>query len=114
VELLLVLRAHLLEQLAGGARLVLVDLRDGEADVDQDPVARSHAVEQPDVDGAPHPGHLDPGEPVGLVDDLHDPAGNGQAHPGRPPLVDASGVVPPPHPIPEDYGRRSGAARMEP
>src|SRR3954469_6325428 len=82
-ELLLVLRAHALEQLTGRARLRLVDLRDGEADVDQDPVARLDrlvALEEADVDGAPHAGDIDLGEPVGLVDDLYDATRDGQAH----------------------------------
>ena len=82
-ELLLVLRAHALEQRAGRARLVLVDLRDREADVDQDPVAgldRLVAVEEADVDVPPDSGNIDLGEPVVLVDDLHDASWDGQAH----------------------------------
>ena len=35
---------------------------------------------QPDVDGAPDSGNVDLGELVGLVDDFHDLAGDGQAH----------------------------------
>src|SRR6185312_4310819 len=82
-ELLLVVGAHPLEQGDGRARLLLVDLRDREADVDQDPVARLDrlvAFEETDVDGAPDPGNVDLGEPERLVDDLHDASWDGQAH----------------------------------
>src|SRR5687767_14575001 len=80
LELLLVLRAHLLEQAQRRARLVLVDLGEGEADVDQHPVAGARAavgvlVEEPDVDRPPHTGNIDAGEPVGLVDHIDDLAG---------------------------------------
>ena len=44
LELLLVVGAHLLEQLRRRERLLLVDLRDREADVDQDPVARARVT----------------------------------------------------------------------
>ena len=53
-ELLLVVGAHALEQPQRGLRLLLVDLGEREADVDQDPVSRLRAVavgvEQADVD----------------------------------------------------------------
>src|SRR4029079_19345149 len=74
---------HRREQLCGGARLRLVDLGDGEADVDQDPVARLDrlvALEEADVDGAPDSGNINLGEPERLVDDLHDASWDGQAH----------------------------------
>src|SRR5688572_18826397 len=71
LELLLVLRAHLLEQAEGRPCFFLVDLGEGEADVDQHPVAGARAaadvcVEEADIDRAPHPGHIDAGEPVRL------------------------------------------------
>src|SRR3954453_20992649 len=80
LQLLLVLGAHRLEQLTRRSRLLLVDDRDREPDVDQDPVAGPEIVEEPDVDGPSDPGNVDLGELVGLVDDLNDLAGNGQAH----------------------------------
>src|SRR5215212_10285227 len=80
MELLLVLGAHRLEQLAGRARLLLVDHGDREPDVDQHPVAGPDLVEETDVDGAPDSGYVNLGESVGLVDDLNDLAWNRQAH----------------------------------
>src|SRR3954464_5674659 len=56
LELLLVLGAHLAQQAVGGHRLLLVDLRQREADVDEDPVAGPRlvvTVQQADVDRAP-------------------------------------------------------------
>src|SRR5919107_1334852 len=44
--------AHTVEVGQRCGRLLLVDLRHGEADVDQHPVARRDVVEQADVDGA--------------------------------------------------------------
>src|SRR4051794_16777550 len=88
VQLLLVLGAHLLEQAARCERLLLVDLRDGEADVDQDPVAgagaRALGVEQADVDVAADSRDVHPGQRVGRVDHFNDLARNGQAHPSPP------------------------------
>src|SRR4051794_32862700 len=95
-ELLLVLRAHGLQPLPPPPRLVLVDLRDREADVDEDPVAGHDflvAVEQADVDRSANPGDVDLGEPVLLVADLHDASWDGQAHlAGRPPAVGSLGT----------------------
>jgi hypothetical protein len=58
--------------------------------VDQHPVARADAVvlvvEQADVDGAAHAGHVHPREVVRLVGDIEDLAGNGQAHVSDPPV----------------------------
>ena len=48
--------------------------------MDQHPVAGPDPVEQADVDGAPHARDVDPREPVRLVDELHDLAGDRQAH----------------------------------
>ena len=60
LELLLVLGPHLLEQPQCRVRLVLVDLRQREADVYEHPVAELDAVtvvvEQPDVDRTPDAG----------------------------------------------------------
>src|SRR4051812_28365276 len=80
MELLLVLGPHRLEQLARRPRLLLVDDRDREADVDQDPVAGPEVIEEPDVDRAPDAGYVDLGELVELVDDFNDLARDGQAH----------------------------------
>src|SRR4051794_16069274 len=84
-ELLLVFRAHLLEQPQRRLRLLFVDFGEREADVDEDPVPWAGAavgvrVEEPDVHRAPHTGDIDLSEPVELVDDFDDLAGNGQAH----------------------------------
>src|SRR3954452_23594538 len=57
LELLLVLGAHLAQQAMGGHRLGLVDLRQGEADVDQDPVTGARlvvALQQAHLDRAPY------------------------------------------------------------
>src|SRR5690242_15447998 len=102
LELLLVLRAHLLEQAQGRLRLDLVDLGEREADVDEHPVAGAGAavvvgVEQADVDRAANPGDVDLGEPVELVDNLDDLAGDGQAHGVLP---SEGGTSPPPDPTP--------------
>ena len=86
VQLLLELGAHRLEQLERRGRLGLVDHGDREPDVDQDPVTGPEIVEEADVDGAPDPGNVDSGELVGLVDDFHDLAGDGQAHSDPPKL----------------------------
>src|SRR4051794_4306258 len=80
MELLLVLGPHRLEQLARRPRLLLVDHRDREADVDLDPVAGREVVEEPDVDRSADAGYVDLGELVELVDDFNDLARDGQAH----------------------------------
>src|SRR6185437_11253247 len=84
LELLLVVGAHSLEQLAGGTGLFLIDLRDREAHVDEHPVARTYAralgVEQSNVDRPLHPSDVDLREPVRLVHEVNNLAGNGQAH----------------------------------
>ncbi len=87
IELLLVVGAHALEQLQRRRRLLLVDLREREADVDQDPVAGLRAavavgVEQADVDRALDAGDVHLREPIDLIDHFHDLAGNRQAHRG--------------------------------
>src|SRR3954462_3275029 len=82
LELLLVLRTHLAQQTVRGHRLGLVDLRQGEADVDQDPVTGARlvvALEQADVDRPPYARHVDPREPVGLVADLQQLPRDGEA-----------------------------------
>src|SRR4051794_6735149 len=85
LELLVIGGAHLLEQPQRGVRLLLVDLRQREAHVDEDPVARHDVVEQPDVHRPPYTGDLDPGEPVGLVDETNDLPRNREAHTAAPP-----------------------------
>ena len=84
LELLLVRLAHVAQQAQRRVRLFLVDLREGEPDVDQHPVAGLRAVsvpvEQADVDVALDAGDIDPGEAVLLVDDLHDLPRNREAH----------------------------------
>src|ERR1019366_1021397 len=81
---LLVLGSHLLEKPEGGPRLVLVDLGEREADVDQHPVAGGGTgladVQERDVDGAPHARDLDGGETVDLIHHLDDLSWNRQAH----------------------------------
>ena len=54
-------RAHQLQRRQRHRRLLLVDLRHGEADVDEHPVAELErlVLEQADVDRAAHAGHLD-------------------------------------------------------
>src|ERR1035437_2754160 len=71
-QLLLVGLAHLRQQRQRRERLALVDPREREAHVDEDPAAHELAavaahVEQPDVDGAPDPGDVDLGKLVGSV-----------------------------------------------
>src|SRR5690606_21965489 len=58
-----------------------VDLRHGEADVDEDPVARGDPLpgQQADVDRAPDAGDLDPRQRA-VRHDLHDLAGYREAH----------------------------------
>ncbi len=88
LELLLVVRAHPHEQIARRARLLLVDLRDREADVDQDPVSRPDAlavvlgVEESHVDVAAYSRDVDFGQPIQIIDDLDDLPRNRQAHAG--------------------------------
>src|SRR5436190_307797 len=83
-ELLLVRVAEQFQERPGGARLLLVDLRHREADVDQDPVADPDFVrrvhEQPDVDVAPDAGHVGFRDVVDRIDDLHDLARDTEAH----------------------------------
>src|SRR5437773_9513931 len=67
-QLLVVGLADALQELEGGGRLLLVDLGEGEADVNQDPIAYHGPVvafQQADVDGPPdaahsHPATVDP------------------------------------------------------
>ncbi len=54
--------------------------------------ASGSRVEQPDVDGAPDAGDVHLRELVGIVDDLHDSAGDRQAHARRSP-VRSGGLV---------------------
>src|ERR1019366_10146900 len=63
-------------------RLRLVDLRHGKADVDQHPIARSHAdvLEQPVVDVPAHSGNVDFGQLTYRVDDLDHLTGDPEAH----------------------------------
>src|SRR4051812_21029275 len=60
VQLLLVRRADRLEELQCGAGFLLVDLRQGEADVHEDPIAHDDVfvVEQPDVHHPAHAAHV--------------------------------------------------------
>src|SRR5581483_348495 len=71
-----------LQERQRGGRLLLVDLRQREPDVDQHPVARPDLLplEQADVDRPPHPADVDLGQvrPVGI--ELDDLAGNPEAH----------------------------------
>src|SRR5579875_3546892 len=74
--------ADALQELKGGRGLALVDLRQGEADVDQDPFAGLGRVvrEQADVDHPPHPTDVHAGQ-VGLVGEaLDDLTGYAEAH----------------------------------
>src|SRR6516225_9109472 len=86
-DLVLVGLPDALEELHGRGRLLLVDLRQGEADVDQHPFARYRRVvgKQPDVDHPPHSAHVHLGQ-VGLfrvkLDDL---TGYAEAHVRPPP-----------------------------
>src|SRR6202042_2962982 len=71
LELLLVLGAHLLQQSKRRVRLILIYLREREADMDEHPVSRASGrvvhVEQADVHCPPDARDLDRGESVLLV-----------------------------------------------
>src|SRR6202011_2681837 len=86
LQLLLVVTAHPFQQLTRGARLGLIDLRDGKADVNQHPVTHADpiavAVEQTNVDGPPHAGDIDLGQASLIVEDLENLAWDGKAHRG--------------------------------
>jgi hypothetical protein len=83
---LLVLGAHVLEQPKRRLGLFLVDLRQGESNVDQHPVAGLRAIavgiEQANIYRAAHTGNVDPRKPIGLVDELDHLPWNCQAHLG--------------------------------
>src|SRR4051794_28049050 len=83
-HLVVVDAAQLLDEVEGAGRLLLVDLRHGEADVDQDPVADLDAAgvahDQADVDLTPHTVDIDRRPLVGRVHDLDDLAGNPETH----------------------------------
>src|SRR6185503_9356407 len=84
LELLLVVGPHLLQELVRRHRLLLVDLGESEADMDQDPVARpgraAVGVEQAYVDVALDPYDVNAREPIGLIDHLDYLAWNRQTH----------------------------------
>jgi hypothetical protein len=88
LQLLLVVRSHLLEQAARCERLLFIDLGDREADVDQYPVTGAGTVavcvEESDADVATHSGNVHPSEAVRRVHHLQNLAGNGQAHTNLP------------------------------
>src|SRR5205823_10021579 len=87
LQFLLVGIAHLLQQAQRRARLVLVHLREREADVDQDPVTGLGRLEQSDVHVALHARDVDLREAVRRVDDLDYLAWNGEAHQKTPLLA---------------------------
>src|SRR5215218_8576021 len=72
------------QELPRGLCLLLVDLRHGEAHVDEHPVADADGVgpfrQQTDVDVSPDAGHLRLGDVMLLVDELNDLTRNSQAH----------------------------------
>src|SRR5215211_6211975 len=72
------------QELPRGLGLLLVDLRHGEAHVDEHPVADADGVgafrQQTDVDVSPDAGHLRLGDVMLLVDELNDLTRNSQAH----------------------------------
>src|SRR5215212_5178049 len=72
------------QELARGLCLLLVDLRHGEANVDEHPVPDADGFrafrQQADVDVSPDAGHLRLGDVVLLVDELNDLTRNSQAH----------------------------------
>src|SRR4029077_11319781 len=84
LELLFIVGAHSLEQIARRKRLVLIDLRNREADMDQHPVARlggvAVLVQEPDVDVALDPGDIDLRGPILDVADLDDLAWDRETH----------------------------------
>src|SRR5919106_6522434 len=71
-----------LEEVEGGLGLLLVDLGQGEADVDQHPVARRQllVLEQADVDRPPDPAHVDLCQVGAVVHQLDDLTRNAQTH----------------------------------
>src|SRR5690606_3257420 len=74
--------AQLLHRLDGELGLLLVDLRHGEAHVDEHPVVGPQVLvgEEPDADRPLQAAHVDLGEVLLGVDDLDHPSRNPQAH----------------------------------
>src|SRR4051794_33696588 len=81
-DLVLIRLADALEELHGRGRLGLVDLGQGEADVDQHPLARLGRVigQQPDVDQPPDAADVHLGEDAMVGVHFDDLARYGQAH----------------------------------
>src|SRR5918996_2255139 len=71
-----------LEKIEGGLGLLLVDLGQGEADVDQHPVARLQllVLEQADVDRPADPAHVHLGQIGAIVHQLDDLTRDAQTH----------------------------------
>src|SRR5579872_453970 len=81
-ELVVVGLADPLQELHGGGRLGLIDLRQREADMDEHPFAGLGRVigQQADVDDTAHAAHVHPGE-VGLIrEELDHLTGYAEAH----------------------------------
>src|SRR6266545_6171355 len=74
--------ADALQEVEGGPGLVLVDLRHGEAHVDQHPVPRVQllAFQQADVDRPAHPADVDLGQVGAVGVHLDDLTRNAEAH----------------------------------
>ena len=76
LELLLVLGAHLHEEIERRTRLLLIDLGDCEPHVNEYPVTGLDtpvlAVEQPDIDVSADARYVNLGQPIRVIDDLDD------------------------------------------
>src|ERR1700677_1547478 len=86
LELVPVGLSHQLERGQGQVRFLLVDLRHGESDVDQHPIADLELLvfEQADVDDPGHPGHVNPSQVVMGFDEFHQLTRNPKTHNGLP------------------------------
>src|SRR2546422_5605166 len=73
-QLVVIGLADALQEGKGGRRLLLVDLGEGEAHMDEHPVPRLDLpiLQEADVDGPPHPAHVDLGQILAVGVELDD------------------------------------------